>query len=495
MLTALKPKVEGAAEVEVKTADAEEKKESPDLIDLEPKANWTPDDYETAAVRSIFKGDIEALKAIDASYKASDFAKGDARVIWEGRIEHVQLLINKGGDFGKIKRLAEDNPKLAEAVYFVASAYEKFQEFAKAAQKMEEAADLTEDVETKVNYLGQAALQYERADQHERATELLNGLRKRARENPKLMQWLVPALKRVAEFKKDGAYQIALLEHEIEETPANAYKRFSLAYLHSENDNGDMALFHYQRIPVGQRESATWNNLGVSYGEVSMPTRSVRAFRESAKADNTLAMANLGNKLLNGGFFEEANELCKTALAVPEYHKSVPSLLSRLQAVDDEEDQKLNQALEKVKTKAAFYRELGRNAVAETPRTIATKWTAREGTLTATLANDELKFSGNYEVPTNLLYGVGGAFAPPNDKYRIEFSGYLRGRMFAGTVTRKREGGALAMLDGVPSKTLMYLSADGMTLNVMENASSTQLTLYELRVVDSEGARTSSQRG
>jgi hypothetical protein len=172
-----------------------------------------------------------------------------------------------------------------------------------------------------------------------------------------------------------------------------------------------------------------------------MSVRAVKAFRKSAERGDTLAMSNLGNKLLNGGFFEEANELCKKALAQPRYNKNVPILLNRLQAVDDDEDQKFKEALEKVRAKAAFYRELGRSAVVETPHTIATTWAAREGTLTAELVNDELKLTGGYEVPANRLAGIlaGGMFTPPNEKFKIEFSGYLRGRMFSGIVARTRE--------------------------------------------------------
>jgi tetratricopeptide (TPR) repeat protein len=436
-------------------------------------------------MRSILKSDIEALKKIDAAYKASDWAKGDARVIWEATIEHFRLVINKDGDFEKIRRLAEENPKLAQAVYFVGSAYEEFQDFAKAAENMEVAGHLAEDEGTKVSYLGQAAFQHVRMDQHKHATELLNEVRRRTTKDQKLMPWLVSALRRIADFKKDSAYQLALLEYEIEEMPGDTGKRFSLAYLHSENENGDMALFHYQRIPVGQRDAATWNNLGVSYGEVGMPVRGVRAFRKSAEGASTLAMSNLGNKLLNAGFFEEANELCKKALALPRYDKNVPLLLNRLQAVDDDEEQKLKEALEKVKAKAAFYRELGKSAVVETPRAIASIWRAREGILTAELANDELKLTGNYEVPASRLAGLlaGEFHSSPNEKYNIEFSGCLYGRMISGAVTRKREGGATTLLDGVPSKTLMYLSADETTLNVMENVSSPQPKFYELRVV------------
>jgi hypothetical protein len=41
----------------------------------------------------------------------------------------------------------------------------------------------------------------------------------------------VSALTRIADFTKDDALQLALLEYEIEEAPGDTKKRFSLAYL------------------------------------------------------------------------------------------------------------------------------------------------------------------------------------------------------------------------------------------------------------------------
>jgi len=345
-----------------------------------------------------------------------------------------------------------------------------------------EAARIAEDETAKVRYLGRAAFQYERIDRHKRATELLNEMRNRAGKNPKLLPLLISALTEIADIKNDRDYQLALLEYQIEEVPSDTRKRFSLAYLHSQNQNGDVALFHYQIIPTGQRSPETWNNLGVSYGEAGMPVKAVRAFERSVEDGNTLAMSNLGNKLLASGFSKEANELCKRALAATDFDKNVPTLLNRLQVVDDEEDQKLKEALEKVKAKAAFYRELGKNAVVETPTAIAKTWAAREGTLTAQLTDDQFKLIGNYEMPASGLTAVLGIATPVSEKYLIEYSGYLCGRMFSGTVTRTREGVTAGLWD-FPSKTLMYFSPDGTILNVMENASSPQPTFCELRAV------------
>jgi len=497
MLTGLKPKTEDARGVEAEPPETEEEEEDEEeetgashTVNLEPKPSWSSDDYEKGAMRSILRGDSTALERIDAAYKASDFAEGDACVIWEAKIEHLRILFEKAGDFDKIKRLADENPHIPQVIYFLGSAYEEFQDFARAAEKMEKAAQLTEDEETRVRYLSQAAFQYVRLNEHRHANELLNEVRRRAAANLVCMKILVSTLKMVAEYKKDVTSQLALLEHKIDEMPNDVEARFSLAYLHSQNDNDDMALFHYERIPVVHRDSGTWNNLGVSYGEVGIPVREVRAFRKSAEDRNTLAMSNLGNKLLNIGFFDEANDLCKEAMALPSYDKNVLHLLHRLQAVDDEEEKKLTEALEKVGVKAEFYRELGRCIVDKTPETIADRWTTREGELRAELANDELKLKGNYEKPTGALSSmfIGGLATPASEKYEIEFSGHLRGRMFIGTVVRKREGGPATLLGDLPWKTLMHLSADGMILNVMEDVSSAEPTFYEMRAQPQKGS-------
>ena len=70
-------------------------------------------------------------------------------------------------------------------------------------------------------------------------------------------------------------------------------------------------------------------------------------------------MGNLGFKLLGAGFFEEAKKECDKALAVEAYHRNVPELLKRLNDTSEDEAKKLDDAIGKIKPKAAFHRGLG----------------------------------------------------------------------------------------------------------------------------------------
>lgn len=61
-----------------------------------------------------------------------------------------------------------------------------------------------------------------------------------------------------------------------------------------------------------------------------MPAKSISAFRNAEKENETLAMSNLGFKLAAAGFTPEAQALCDKALAVKPYHANVPSLAKLL---------------------------------------------------------------------------------------------------------------------------------------------------------------------
>jgi hypothetical protein len=482
MLVTLIPNQGTGPAAETKPAAGEEKEKAPDQTDLEPKPDWDADKYENAAFETILKGDESGLDKIDAAFKASILSQGDAGIIWESRVEYSRLLFGQKADFDKIKRLAEKNPSLSVVVYFAAAGYERFEDFSTAAAMYEKAATVAKDEATKAEFLGHAAYQYARLEKLLKVGLIIGDIKRLVAKDPGLEPALLSVLERIADLEKDAVFRLALMEHAVESHPTDTQKRFALAYKHSENENEDMALYHYLRIPGPQRDPTTWNNIGVSFGQFALPVKGIKAFRRAADAGETLAMSNLGNKLLNAGFFDDADAECKKALAIPDYHKNVATLLNRLKDVPEEEDKKLQETLEKAKAKVAFYRQVGTGVMLETPSVIASKWTASEGTLGAQLSNEALRLFGSYERPSSSLGGLlGGGPTAPNTTHRIEYSGRMRGRMFVGTVMRTRDGAHTSLLDGVPTKTLMYLSADGSVLSVMENYVSASPSFYVLR--------------
>jgi tetratricopeptide (TPR) repeat protein len=134
----------------------------------------------------------------------------------------------------------------------------------------------------------------------------------------------------LAQIEKDDALELAALERLCDFRPADTSLRFQLGYKHSQSDNPDMAFLHYMKIPVLGRNAITWNNLGVSYAHFHMPVKSINAFKRSEEDGETLAMSNIGTKLLNSGFLEEAQERATKALQIQNYHANINDLLKRL---------------------------------------------------------------------------------------------------------------------------------------------------------------------
>ena len=279
------------------------------------------------------------------------------------------------------------------------------------------------------------------------------------------------------------------MEQMVELRPGNTPLRFSLAYKHSELDNSDMALHHYLRIPIFERDAITWNNIGVAYGAFEMPVKAVDAFRLSEESNDPLAMCNLGFKLLNAGFYPQAEKEAENALAIKPQHKNVPELLKRLNEVRDEEEEKLTETVERTKEKAAFYRKLGGGVLKKTPLEIGSDWNSPEGVLEAKIDGSSVRIFGAHERPVNLLGGllaqpVGGLglIAQSTVTHRIEYSGQLRGSVILGQVKRSRDGEQPSLLsagnDGV--KALMVFNNDYTELFVMEGPDGAQPRLYSL---------------
>ncbi len=78
---------------------------------------------------------------------------------------------------------------------------------------------------------------------------------------------------------------------------------------------------------------------------------------------------------------EEAKQRAAKAIEFDDYHENINDLLSRLKEVSEEENKQQDEVLEKVKAKAAFYRQLGEAAVAAAPIEIAQRWESPDGTL------------------------------------------------------------------------------------------------------------------
>jgi tetratricopeptide (TPR) repeat protein len=352
-----------------------------------------------------------------------------------------------------------------------------------AAHTFEEAAANASTDEDRINYLSRASWQHARAGAMGRALEIADNLRKRTEGNSDLQSRVLNALQTLAEIEKNDELQVAVLEERAELRPEDISVRFTLAFKHSEIGNSDMALHHYLKIPVGQRDPTTWNNLGVSFGAFEMSAKAVAAWRRSESQNQTLAMSNLGFRLLNAGFLDEAQAECDKAMKIDDYHQNILELLKQLRNVPKEEDRNLREALEKMRPKVAFYRKLGAAVLKRTPTDMAPKWNSIEGVLDATIDGTAIRIHGSHESPTLAGLLVGG----PQKMvlHKVTYIGQLYGSAIIGTVTRSREGEGSSIIGDTPTekKFLMYFEIGGGELSVMEEPGAPVPTFLSLKRV------------
>ena len=491
MLEALSPKVTqpGATTSDTPPKEQDVPQPSPgEGVDwTNPQPNWSFEDYRNAMFRSILLGKTEDAARIESSYLTSEDAKsGNRKAEWEANSEYVRLWSGKGGDFEKLKKIANENPDNRDIQFYLARAHAILEEYEEAARIFEASARLARDNADKQDLLGYAAINRAEAGQVTTATSIADKLRVAVIADPKIERDVLGTLRRIAEIQKDEGATIAVMERIVEVTPADFGVRFSLAYKHSEVGNNDLALYHYLRIPYEERNPTTWNNLGVSFDHFDMPAKSVDCYRKSEEQGETLAMSNLGNKLMRAGFLAEAQDELNKALAIKDYHRNVGDGLARLKDIPDQEDKKKQEILEGVKRKAEFYRLVGR-AISQPPTSLGGRWRGPNCEFVVSVSANKIRAIGNYERDANALLSALSPAQKLTTKYRMEYEGTLSGRQIEGEVRLRWEGGgraATSLLGGndTKSKFLIVVCEDN-SLKVMENPQSSSPTFYEMKII------------
>jgi tetratricopeptide (TPR) repeat protein len=444
-------------------------------LDLEPKPEWTKEKYYSAMVRVVIDENIDALERITSSYRASKYSQGFGAAEWDGRIEWLRLIFTKKANFEKLKSIADEYSKSSRLRTYVARGYDELGEHEKAAEAFQIAASIAEDDADRARYDADAAIQYARAGQFARGLTIFENAKKIASSKLPLNAEIADDLRTLAQIGKDDELELASLERSVELSPADWQLRFNLAYKHTLCGNNDMALHHYTRIPPLVRDAATWNNLGVSFSNFDMLAKSNNAFKFAEDLGETLAMSNLGFALLHAGFVDEAAQRAKLAMKSEKYHANITDLLKRLKEIPEEEERKEAETLQKVRPKAAFYRQLGIAALAQTPDEIGDKWETPEAVLSASLNGRDVRIFGSFEQDANAFEAAGilGGILSRKVVRRVDYRLKMRGNLLVGEVRRTTDGEspsllALGMNDG---KLVMYFDPDRTVLHVMEGSS------------------------
>jgi tetratricopeptide (TPR) repeat protein len=453
--------------------------------DLNPQTTWDQDKYERAAFRAIvFERDEQVFSTVDAAFRGSPLAKDVALTIWEVKIEWFRMVAGGRSDFDKIKKAVRDNPANSILSFHLGLGYRKLGEHEAAARAFEQAGATAENETEKLRNLAHAASNYAEAGLSERSSSIVETLKQIARGKPDLEYELLLELRDLANIEKDDVFRVSIMERMIELRPDNFRARFQLAFKQEEIGNPDMAIYHYLKIPDSERDSVTWNNLGVSYAAFEMRIKSIGAYRRAEGENETLAMCNIGFKFLEAGFFPEAKEIAERAASIEGHHKNVPILQTQLNDAPETEEKTLTDTLEKTKEKAAFYRRTGEKIMKATPANIDLNWDSPEGPLEAKIEGVSVRLLGSQQRPTlagiltSQIGGVGHMVT-----HRIEYAGRIRGEVITCQVKRSRDGDpppSLLSSAGEKVDVVMIFNDDHSELSVMENPASAHARFYTI---------------
>lgn len=488
MLTALSPKA--ANQTPAVSEELSQKDTSPlgaegPEIEALPDATWARETYELAAFVAIRNDDNDRLEQIAASYRGSRvFNEAGQAADWDVSVEFFRLRVGKGGKLERLKELVDRHPS-SEASRYLAVVYSGFDQHVLSADAFLKAADATKDDAGKASLISKAISQLAKAKQHHRVVEQISLLRRLAQQDSSAEGALLSSLAELAENEQDHRAQLALLERLLEIQPDNHDARFNLAFKHSDQAQNGLAAYHYALIPEAERSSTTWNNIGAALDQANMPGQAVHAYRKASAMGDTLAMSNLGYKLMNAGFVKEANAECERAMAIQSPHKSVGQLLAALHALPEREADLNKEMVTTAKQKVAFLQQIGAAAASEELLELPSTWQGPDCALQLTKKGRSLNLSGTYERSNpfgNLgVLPMGPSGSEVKIRYTVTYSGTVKGRALFGEVTRVREGASAVFDPATTQKALMFFSADGGDIFVMRDAESDSPTYERLR--------------
>jgi tetratricopeptide (TPR) repeat protein len=171
----------------------------------------------------------------------------------------------------------------------------------------------------------------------------------------------------------DPKLQLMMLEAAARNAPTDTSKLFDVAYAASDHNAHELSLLHNRRLLEIDSEHANgMNNAGVSAERLELPITAVNYYKQSEKAGNSLASANLATRLTQAGFVEEAAS--KLAQAKAQHgdaaHRNVDLNIGRAAEAQEQEDKRLKSALKRA-AKVARWKALCAEAILK-PQTTAT---------------------------------------------------------------------------------------------------------------------------
>jgi tetratricopeptide (TPR) repeat protein len=491
MITALSPRV---SSITAKTSDMKSRHEDepsppspPEREDWHiPKPEWTRQNYGVAYILATDLGHADPQAISSAYLMTAHAAQNDNRISWDAFCEFTRLKFAKGGSLSGLKELAMMHPHSSRVLAYLARGFEIYQDHESAAQTYETASKEAHEDDEQIQWLKAAAVAHASAGSREAASGIIARMKDHLKSLGTGEIELLNTLRTLVEIDNDNDAAAPLMERAVSIDPSDIETRFSLGYKYSQTGNNDLALFRYLRIPPEERSSTTWNNLGVAFANLSLPARSVDAYRKAEQMGDTLAMSNIAERLITVGFLPEAQQECEDALKRDGYDNSVVATLATVKGIPSTEDDAETEILKKIKPVSEFYVRAGRAMTRSEPQQMSKYWKGPDCVLEISVHGSEILALGGYQRQVNPL-ALASAFgqAAVTEHYQIEYRGtWLAGAVIKARVTRTPRGDkprTLSLLSATDeSSVIMIVTDDGNDIQVMETTKGASARFYAL---------------
>ncbi len=452
----------------------------------EPAPSWTPETYRISFHFAMLENDTETEGKVERSFLESEYAKdSDSLLAWQAYCESMKVEFGCNGDINKLRVLAKEHPGNCDVIDYLARALSAVALHVESAEAYDSANAAATTNKAKLFFLARAILERIRSGMSEiDLSQKIDELSLLAGSEDVSESERLEAHELIyQELKSDDV--LILLWHRLTELkPSNSSKKFSLAYAHESKGNTNLSLYYYVMIPRRDRDSSSWNNLGVIYNELDFKAHSVEAYRKAEDLGETLAMSNIAAKYILEGFIDEAKQICKKAMAKKEYNSNLLLTLAMANELLGKEQGLITNIIisPDILRASRFFSDGGRAICQRNRSELNGRWIGPECELEISVIGDEFTAKGEFDKSGNQLLGglmpltasyVQGVLPTP-ERWRIRFNGIVRGRVILGRVDRSRVGQMTSYLGSLLSspEVLILVAEDGLSLSVMEKQQS-----------------------
>ena len=367
---------------------------SPDASDEE--ASWSMKLYAEIQAET-----MDFVKAEEA-FRHLKLEEEDQKRIFELELIYVYSRLTHG-DGDALQRLEDmaknaiDQDQAADAYVFVGLSYQLLASHLDVEEPLLKAIELTSKQSVKSRAITLLATSRFRRGETQFARQILEGAT-RSLTNRGAISTVYQGLSEYFDELDEPLPKALALEKALENKPQDTRLRFEAARAFSAVDYDAISLIHYSTIiTMAPQNSGAYNNLGVDYTTLEMPTKAVEAYQKSYELGETLAASNLAYQYMNAGFLGDAAKILDEARTKPDVDPNVGRATAALDARKTRDEEREETETKKAREQRVFFSGYADALFTPTPAALPFNgaWLSDEGYI-ANIVQDGSDISGSW---------------------------------------------------------------------------------------------------